>query len=350
VRYAWLLREDYPKDKHIRELTNDILRELVVEHNVEVSDYFKKPREVLVEEMEIVEDEDMSELSKYEKIKRKKAVDNVQGDENFIGYAFVELFKTDDFEDTFEDIMDEIEDELRESEKKLNKADAKKKRKAEEKLARIEKNRGKALGIDKIVIVDPYYIKVDERKADAIQYGDTEAKMLEYSEKLKMNAAMLDLNIEILDSKDFQIDDADKFNDFSLLNDWVGESLDHEDDLDEERNMIISDKAYVNKLIKKYDTKYFMWTGVISVHERKSLSYYYACVALMGIITIPFTIYYLVIPEYSTYLYTVVYNIETGEKVLIERDLIRKKDRKDILNSRIYDTLFQIKSKRENIK
>ncbi|MCH8903268.1 MAG: M48 family metalloprotease [Bacteroidetes bacterium] len=348
LRYAWLLNKDYPNDEFIEGLAEDAFRELITEHQMEPSDYFKKPKEELVEELNIaVEEVDESKLSKYEKIKRKRVTENIEDDEKFINFMFVELFQDESFEDMFEDLLDEYEDSKIEDEKILTNTELRQKRKEENKEYRLERRYGKALGIDKIIIVDPYYVKVDERKEDVIQYIDTETRLLMYSETLRKNANKLNLNLEILETKNFRINDTDKFNDFSLLNDWVIERSRHYDNLDSDRNIILSEKPNVDKLVEKYNTKYFMWTGVVSVQEKKGINdYYLATCAIMGCLTIPIGIAILALPKHRTYTYSVLYDVESGEIMLNERDFIRRKDRLRVVDNHANKLLKQVVNER----
>ena len=196
----------------------------------------------------------------------------------------------------------------------------------------------KTLGIDKIVIVDPFYMKLDMRKKDNVSYFSGEAKQKEFSKLLEGNANRLRLEYEILDPNSFDESDMEKYNDLSFINDWVAERLTH-GDFD---SPIVLNNEFKQELLKKFGTNYFMWTGAISTHEKKENLGLYILGCFIPY-TLPFCIGYVVTPKYDTYFYSIVFDIQSGKIVLFNEHTIDMNDKESVLNSVIYDTFYQVK-------
>ena len=342
VQYTWQLKNKYPADEYLRDMANNTLRELVYTYHATPLDYYDKPKEKVKKELKIEENEDLSQLSKYEKIKRKREIRSVGSEKEFIRYAFVDFSEDIKFTETFNKLIDDYEKEISEKEKKISREELRKKQNQERKEKKLIHRKGRALGIDKIVIVNPFYEKLDERKKEEMQFIDAESALLDFSEKLIKNASIAKLEMELLDPKSFKKDESDKFNDFALLNDWAMERIRHGN-----INLSVSDNNYVRKLVDKYNTKYFLWTGISTTREIREYAGYYVCLSALFFYTLPLGIIYAITPAYDTWFYVLLFDVETGKVILLEEQFINSNDRPDILNSRIYDIFFQIKNKRK---
>ncbi len=197
----------------------------------------------------------------------------------------------------------------------------------------------KALGIDKIVIVDPFYMKMDMRKKEKVSYFSGEDKLKEFHHLLENNAMKLKLEAEILNPSMFEEGDVNKYNDLSFINDWVGERLNHGDF----NQALVLSSEYKDELKKRFGTEYFMWTGTVSIREKKR-NIGTAIAASILIYSLPWTIPYIILPKYNTYFYSVLFNVETGRIELFSEHELDLKDNEDLLNATIYDTFYQIKS------
>lgn len=348
LHYAWKLKQKYPSDEYVKKISNDLMHELISRHNVTVNDFNQKPKEEL--KKEIVAQNDSSsteEASKYEKIKKKKTTDKIEKEEKFISYVFVDLFSDLAFKDSFEYALEDYNEEKRKKELEANSEEESTKRKQE----KLEKRKGKALGIDKIVVVDPYYIKIDERKEDQIQYISTATNQLNFSNTLEENAKLAHLEIDVLTPKTFGIHDEEKYNDLSVLNEWIDEQIKIDEDL--ESNVILFDSTYLDPVISHYNTDYFLWTGILTARLQNGFNSnkaYTLCVATVFYPLLPFVVYGMLKPRYETTYYTYLVNVSKSEVVLSNNKHFSSKDRNDLMNAFIYDNMSQIKNKRKEKK
>ncbi|MDZ4666002.1 MAG: M48 family metallopeptidase [Bacteroidota bacterium] len=198
-------------------------------------------------------------------------------------------------------------------------------------------NKG-GLGIDKIVVLDPFYLKFDQRNGGSIRYFSSDEKLNEYGDVLKENAQIAGLEFDYVDSKSLKKEDMDKYNDFTLLNDWMGEFLNH----NFSTNALVLNNEAAKMLQEKYKTKYMLWTGVIGVKVPKQ-NIGAAILATFLLYPAPFTIPYLLKKEEITYYVAVLYNLENNKVQFYQTVNMRLSDTRDFLNAFVYDTMNKIK-------
>jgi hypothetical protein len=335
LNYLWKIHQQYPDDKYISDITYNIFHDMVFEHGAKPEEFQKTLKDSIAEYNNISEEE-YKKLNKYEKIKIKRAKE--LGKTQF---AFVELFKDKKFSLKFDELAHEYKKTKEDEAKVLSHKEQKEIKRKEMKESRLIHRKGEALGIDRIVVVNPFYIKRDETKRTEMRFIDSENSKEELIERLSKNGKLASLDLEILNINKLNPSEINKYNDYSLLNNWFSEKLDHDD-----KNILVSKSDLTNELINKYKTKYFAWTGIYTLKEPKSGVGYFLCCTALLVYALPYGIYYALSPENNTFFFFNLYNIETGELVFNEYIYVDAKDRDDILNSYIFSTLFQIKNKR----
>lgn len=347
LAYAWKVRQKAPDDPMIKAITDSLFAQLVFANNLHPSDFSKKTKEEIKQEQGSEEKNDKEaeheEDSKYAKIKQKQVRTEVETSQNFIKYAFIDYFKDKEFTERYNYFSDKA-DKMKESRKSYDNMTDAEIRAQDKKLEKERKElrkKGLSLGIDKIVIVDPYYNKIDKRKKNSVKYFASETSQQAFTKTLTADADKLGLQYELLDPNSFNTGDVDKFNDYSVINDWVTERFNHEDNA----FPIVCNTDEVQDLVKKYGTKYFMWTGVVSVTEPRENAALVTILSIASIYGAPFGIYYAATPQHSTLYYSIVFDVETGQVMMFDINTINQKDTQDLLNSNIYDTLLQIKKK-----
>jgi hypothetical protein len=341
LRYAYKVKAKFPTDDYINDICKDLFASMVNECKLSLADFSAKSKEatVAVIQQNVVVSDTVN-LSKYDKIKKQKLVNDTT-DEGFIRYAFVDLLKDYAFVEEFNKLMTAKDEKVKENfGSNFNDKDkaAEKKRLHNEKL---DQRNGKALGINKIVIIDPFYIKLDQRKAEEMKYIGSEKSLLTYNDKLVKNAAISGLDMNLVNSQKLEKSEVEKFNDMALMKDWLNERSNN-DDIElipcETKNILI--------LAEKYGTSYFAWSGVITAHLQKDNIGYMICLSFIPYF-LPYTLYNLLHPSYSTYYVFLLYDSNTGKLKLDEVTRVRNNDRNDFLNSQIYDTFNQIRKKRK---
>jgi hypothetical protein len=341
LSYAWLLRKEFPNDIELVGITEDLFKEMVNLYYGSISDFYTRPKaeDKPITDSLSAEVPDTVNTSKYQKIKKKKEKEKARVSDAYVKYAFVDLLKDSLFRETFQKYADEktAAENMTEKQKK----DREKKKKKEEEI--LDK-KGYALGINKMVVFDPFYYKIDQRKKNVVQYQAGESGKLAFNEKIQTNARSLSLKTELLEPKRLKEDDVEVLNDIAFLNDWIDEQILHD-----RINVVPTDQAFVHNFIERYDTRYLCKMGAISVIDGKDGAQFASnfCLAFVLWNTIPQALVKMFGPNYSTHYYAIVFDMETGKSIYTEAVVVNQRDRNDVLNARIYDTLLQIKSRRK---
>jgi Zn-dependent protease with chaperone function len=241
-----------------------------------------------------------------------------------------------------------VKGQMRDILEKASKAVDNKKRTAETK--RRERNkrsytrRGACLGIDSLVLVNPDYEKIDQRKKKPQRYVASESAQVDLNDKIVDNAGLNKLYVDVLDDHTLKVDDVERYNDLATLTNWFNEKVYQ---LSNDVEMENLNPELVKRLTTKYGTKYFAWTGYRALREKKTGKGALIVISIVYFPLLPITTYYLLNPKYNTYHYFVLFNIETGEPEFVKSEYINRRDREDVLNSSIYDTFYQLKKEKK---
>ncbi len=328
VKYLWDLKLEIKDDSFINTIAEDVLKELLLESGARKLDYKKNFPENLPVASSGLEILDSTNMSKYDKIRK-----DVENDDDEIKYAFVSLFKNNEFKEMMSKYEKMYVDKVKNGEEeKTKKMSVRKKEKI-----------GRALGIDKVVMVSPNYKKYDLRKEVTEQYVFSERRKEDFISLNEKCAEKAGVQLGMISNTYFE--STDKYNDMSLLNDWMDERFGHE-------NIHIYPycKLYTDELIGKYGTEYFGWTGMYSLRTKKDDWGWVAFSVLYYGIGIPIGIYYALTPENHTFYYTYLVDITNYDFLMVKEDYVKMKDHNDLMKSYIYDSYNQITSKKREKK
>jgi hypothetical protein len=218
----------------------------------------------------------------------------------------------------------------------------KKEDKEKEKLERKERLFGKALGINRIIVIDPVYQVIDYRDNEN-KYIAGESRLLELQNALQKCAQISNLDLVLLDSKTLTTEDNTKMNDIALFQDWFSEKL-----MNSEQTIYGSTSAEIIEAAAQYDADYIAWIAVVNEHYSKDyvdLAYLTVCTVLVPII-FPYVIYYVLKPEITTYYYFLLFDVKTGTSKLLQKEVINTTDSKPLIENLVYKSFVQISKTR----
>ncbi len=197
------------------------------------------------------------------------------------------------------------------------------------------------LHLPKIVMVDPSYFKINNTFFnEKFNAQSSEAARKEYSKMIKDISKKAHLNVELLDSKFINAKQVNTFNDIARLNAFIDELYKHKD-LDSVQSV---DYELVNMLMQHHQTKYLAWNNVFAITEPDAMSdpvalafnlVYYFYLA-------PIFIYDAATPDYYTYHYMMVADIEKGKLIYNKAYMINGKDSQDRIKSILYYNFLQL--------
>ncbi|SDK29774.1 Peptidase family M48 [Catalinimonas alkaloidigena] len=328
VKYAWDLTAQFPDDTYARQVADSLVKELVYFHKVAL-DEFQAPRPAPSADAQV--DEAQATSNKYDKIRQRQTTP--QEDLGFESTALAAWRDNARFVTLFEQhqAAHEKEESLK---KKKNYHRTNKKSRTE-----AASRHAGLTGIDRMLVVDPEYIKISEIHSKGVQFLASEQANDRLNFLIQDNAQRLGLDTEILDDLAFGANDVDKFNDYVRLNRWIGLRMSHF------RNGIqlaTPDDAWRQAMMKKYDTRYFCRIGFASVRERRERIGQTLVLSAITFYGFPFGLYYAFTPDCGLYHYQIVMDLETGTPVFHCLDYINNRDRPDLLKSVLYDNFYQL--------
>lgn len=344
LNYAFKLKLELKDDPIINGICEDLVVELIDKNELGSSSFmFEHTPKVLKERKEINRSdttfkqfEPQEKSFRYLKIKEieEKVEQSTSQKNERVSHAFSDLCFNDDFEVFFKSVETKF----------LNLKNLKESKKhRENQLAenKLNRKKGYALGLEKVVIVDPEYYKIDERKKESIEYIDAETYKNNNKEIIEGMAQTVGLEMDYLNPTDMTGKDIEKFNDMALLNRWLKEKSQHD---------FLSVSIYqreIDELCIRKGVSVASWMGTISIHVKKDnlgkKIFYCALVPYLW----PAIPVILIRQEHKTYYYNVSYNLQSGEKVLVELKDFNSKDLKHILKSNAYESMVQLKAKRK---
>jgi hypothetical protein len=339
LSYCYRLAKDYPDDKGIQQLYRDALHELINEHEIALSTFYGQRKSEVLDELNkpdtnlIREERRNSKVARIKNQKKKEQVEDKTGDESYYKYAFVDFM--DDY--TF------VTDYEREQEKVENKGYYQRNYsyRGFSRSDRFQKN--KALGIDKIVLLCPVYLKLDERDEDGIKFLMTDERLEQYRNQVTEIANHVDLDITMLDYSRIAPKDVEQFNDIALLKSWSSERFLHTN-----YDINVSDFDYLSDFEEQYGTKYLALTGNLTmrIKERNVAGRILGSLIIYPII--PITIANLLTPDFESFNYFYLFDVTTGEALLADYYYYGTDDSEDYIRSIIYNHLLQITDQPKN--
>ncbi|MGZ4035582.1 MAG: M48 family metallopeptidase [Bacteroidia bacterium] len=314
LSYAYRAHKKNPDDAVLSMLTDSLFSEMVNANSLYLGDFSKSSKAQLKAQAQdtiktsTTAVDSSAEESKYSKIKKQQQKIEVETDENFTKYAFVGLLQDNDFVKRFTKAargqthkVEEPKDNLSYKERKTR----------DEQLAKENKNKYSLLGVDKVLFLDHFYMKVKVQKGqDLVNYFESEDKQVKLGEIEKKCADKLNFKYEVLSTKNMTSTDIDRYNVNSIVNDWLTERFNHGDNTDE---MVVGTDE-IKSITEKYGTKYLAWTGVYNEKGRRS---------------------------HNTYFFF-LFNLESGELMKYETRFTKSKDNTDLITSFVYNSLMYV--------
>lgn len=174
------------------------------------------------------------------------------------------------------------------------------------------KNIKSEIKVEKVLLLEPFYLKVDETQREEIQYVSSDQKQEEYSKTIEKCARLLKFEFITIDPGQVTASQVDKINDYSVINDWFDERFDGED----EKNLILNTNDIEN-VISKYGTRYLLKTGIATVKNSSGRK--------------------------RTFFYGFLFDLQNNELIYRKYESFKYKDKQDLVNAKTYQMLFELK-------
>jgi uncharacterized protein (UPF0297 family) len=171
----------------------------------------------------------------------------------------------------------------------------------------------KEINVEKVILLEPFYLKIDEQKEEEVRYLESDVKQEKFITTVNESAQMQNFQVVNLDPGMVTAKEVDKVNDYSVINDWFYEKFDAASG---SKNPILNTDE-IGNMIKKYATQYVLKTGVVSYKSRRGRKY--------------------------TYYYVFLYDLVNNEMIYKKQEVFRGRDTKDLVNAKAYQTLYELR-------
>lgn len=185
------------------------------------------------------------------------------------------------------------------------------------------------LGIDTLLIYDPFYVcTTDRRGYDMVA---SEKERYKFVDNINDCAEAADVTTVMYDVKSFTKDDVTKYNELALLTCWF-EEMSNRDEL----KMILTESENVDKITENRTSSHVMITGVYTLRERREGRGYVLFLTAVCWPLFPFGVAYAVTPIHRTYFHTTIYSIGDASVNLSRTVELKSKARRGYINSQMY--------------
>lgn len=338
--YTYRTHLQNPKDKELMPLCKSMVAD-ITKYYFDDDNEFKKNSTISRDSLQAQANRNVARVDPNKPVKKKttsttkkvitkkttskKSTNKVDETYSHLLYAFNDYWDDKEFQNLWDDQFEanrEMDDEnVRGSRIKYN-----------------NKNKN----IDKIVVMNPFYLRVDARKENAIEYISSEEGEIKYIDILKENAKLVDVDLEIIEPLLMDQSDVNKFNDMTSLDDWFSEQLDFGS-----MQMPGFNQSEIDSIADKYGTDYFLWTGILSLQDKNNIlsPIVYILCSPFFVPLLPYGVYELFSPEFEFFYLAVLYNVKTYEPRVIKYLFLENNDTRAVLNSQTYDMLYSITGK-----
>lgn len=209
-------------------------------------------------------------------------------------------------------------------------------------IIRMSKKRGGGGKIGKLLVVDPFYVKLDMRKANPTRFIASEKTLIDYNSLIAESGQKVGMEMEILSPYYLKPEDEQKFRDLSVLKNYLDQTY---WDSKHEVELLPFDEAPIQSLKKRYNTDFISVIGGASVHVKKGADAYTLLIITVVVYpTLPLGLWYLIKPQFEAINVVSVYDIDKHRRIYDDYHYMKMKDSRASLSTSVYYNLLKLKS------
>jgi hypothetical protein len=239
-------------------------------------------------------------------------------------YAFLDFKDSNKFFDRFDKQVSIVRKEIADSKRITRK---KKKAKVNE----------KPIDVNKVVVVNPIYKKIDTRKKQRIRHIEAEEVLLDIDDKIGVAAGKLDLGSEVINPNNLTSGSIRTMQSNSILNDWIDEQM---------RSEKLQVSPIYNEIIAladSYKTDHFVWMGGVTVTRKRHGKAWLVLASAAAPPAAPLLLPLVFTPKGRNLYFSLVFNVRTQALEVVDVRAMSVRDNANILQSNIYYTLLKLK-------
>lgn len=198
-----------------------------------------------------------------------------------------------------------------------------------------------APSVEKTLVINPMYLKIDTRKKEKLQYEDAEAVVSQIDYKIGRATDKLNMEAPMLNTLSFDTNEVAKFNMHSVTQEWLIEKLRHDTP-----TSVSPIHNEIKAISEEYGTQYFTWMGGISVTQSNTLGLF----DLYGLVfpaiylpSAPLWLYKSFKPKKNSFYFSFTFDVRNEGIIEGSMRRIKMRDSESLLQSNIYNTFFELK-------
>jgi len=319
LRQAWDLYQKQPDNVYLKDVCMDLIAE-AKEIKISSDDFYYNQSSdidsISSTDTTIIED------SKYGRIRASVQTQVVKSKKNeYIAYAFYDVVNADSLKYYLD--MNK-RGQVLDVQKKMQK----------------KKKGTKPLHIKDVIVFEPSYYKIDQRKDHALQIMNSNIKEQEIIKHIKSITDKAGLKTSIILGSEFSHGDVNYYNDYCALANWTDEFFSFQANV----SMVFHQSQYMDDFKKSYDSEYLNIIYFITVLDRKKTHQYInSLVYSIPVITLPFTVLKIIKPNYASAYMFLTINLNTGNTVYSDVNYFKNDTKEAFIKSRLYNSFNNIK-------
>ena len=340
LQKAWKLHLQDKNDQEVAQIVEDLFVELARQFS-SFEELSKPKTNTLVQTTSVADTSENNSpkvRSKFDRIREKQKQEAPSTPEaTFSSNAFEAFINDPSFKTAFEkgqNTYKKRQEEEAQFTKNFNQA-AWKKRELK------EMRHGTHLGITKVVMVNPFFVKLNEKSDNPALYLETEIGQNRFNTLMQESAKLAGLKTVFLDVEDLKENQTDRFNDIRVLNEWFAEQVQFSD-LSLTPGL---QQSRIDSLASKYGTEYFLWTGAISLMPRKRNAIGPIVGGLFFWPQFPWAIANAANPKYDVLYYSILFDVKTMRRRVIKFEYFKYNNFETVVKAHSYDAFLQIRKK-----
>jgi Zn-dependent protease with chaperone function len=296
LNYVYRAHKKFPANKSMELYSNELLK-LMARVDWGIADFTRTRRSAGADSLTVKDTTEKEPVSKTDFIaKTQRKVHDKVDDSVYYKNVFADLFMTDTaFTRRFPITGSAVKEERRTEEQKNN------------------KNELAGTSINRVLFLEPFYLKIDETRREQLQYVASDTKQEFFVNTVNECARMQDFELITIDPGLMTSKEVEKINDYSVINDWLAEKLDS----DQEKSHIFNTNEIEN-LIARYGTQYVLKTGLVNYKNDSRKT--------------------------NTYFYAFLFDIKHNQIVYKKYQRFKGRDKTDLVNAKAYQLLYELKN------
>ena len=321
TQQVWQNSLTHPENTFLKSLRIAVLRDFVSFDKNELRSFGATPP-AQVDSAEVADNTPEKELSKYEKIARKRKAND---SEESLYYSLLNIINEKDFILA----VDEAKDKL-----------AAQKKRDEEVQVENWKPKKSSMDVPSLIMTTPNFYIQDNRKSAKSNVKKNDLNETNLVNLVKENADKLDIKLNFVDNFRDPGFTTENYNEFSQLYDYIGERSQFEG-----LDFIPYNAQYMDSLTKKYNSKYVGLIGIYTEIERRPFNAGYALLSAVVFYAFPVYLKWQLTVDKTTDYGFFILNLDTHNPAFSSTKYFNADMNIHLQNAHIYNSLNQIRKK-----